>query len=65
MVHCVAPVDPRKAERVHIKVEVKLNVLITKTGEVNEIHVVYGDPALIPAAAKAVKSGGTLPVGWA
>ena len=33
----------------------KLNIVITKTGEVGETHLVSGNPALVPAAIEAVK----------
>jgi protein TonB len=55
MVHYVAPVYPTEAKRAHIEGVVKFDVVILKTGEVGELNLVSGDPALVPAAIKAVK----------
>jgi len=55
MVHYVRPVYPQEAKRAHIEGAVKFAALITKTGEVDELHPLSGDPVLVPAATKAVK----------
>lgn len=55
MIHSVHPVYPKAARKAHIEGEVLLNYLITKTGDVREIHIVSGNPALVPAAIEAVK----------
>jgi outer membrane biosynthesis protein TonB len=34
---------------------VKLDVVVTKTGEAGELHLVSGNPALVPAAIEAVR----------
>ena len=55
MVHDVRPVYPRAAKRARIHGDVKLNIEITKTGEVGDIHLVSGNPALASAAIEAIK----------
>lgn len=55
MIHYVAPVYPKEAKTAHIEGVVKFNVVILKTGEVGELNLISGDPALVPAAIKAVK----------
>jgi TonB family protein len=55
MTHGVRPVYPKEPKRAHIQGVVKLNIVITKTGEVGELRVLSGDPVLVPAAIAAVK----------
>ena len=54
MVHSVRPVYPKEAKRAHVEGIVKFAVLITKTGEVGELNLLSGNPALVPATTKAV-----------
>ena len=44
---------PKEAKTAHIKGVVKVQFIITKTGEVAELQV--GDPVLVPAAIEAVE----------
>jgi TonB family protein len=55
MIGYVRPVYPKEAKRARIEGVVKFNALITKTGEVDDLGVISGNPALVPAAMKAVK----------
>jgi TonB family protein len=55
MIKYVRPVYPKEARKAQIQGVVKLRALVAKTGEVSEIVVLSGDPALVPAAAGAVK----------
>jgi TonB family protein len=55
MIHGVRPVYPKKARAMHIEGVVKLNIVVTKTGEVAELHAVSGNPILVPAAIAGVK----------
>ena len=55
MIHGVRPAYPKEARRAHIEGVVKLNIVVTKTGEVTEFHVISGNPILVPAAIGAVK----------
>ena len=45
----------QKVQNSSLEGTVKFAVLITKTGEVGELNLVSGDPALVDAATKAVK----------
>ena len=54
MVHYVRPVYPKKAKVGHVQHLVRIAYLITKTGEVRDLQVLSGDPALVPAALAAV-----------
>jgi TonB family protein len=54
MVRGARPVYPKKAKMARIQGVVKAAYVITKTGEVRDLHVVSGDPALVPAAIAAV-----------
>jgi len=49
------PVYPNDAKKARIQCVVRLNIVIAKTGEVTDIHVVFGHPALVAAAIEAVK----------
>ena len=51
----VRPAYPTAARKARLQGIVKLRALITKSGEVREIEVLSGDPALAPAALDAVK----------
>jgi TonB family protein len=55
MVRGMRPVYPQEAKRAHIEGVVKLDLVITKTGEVGELHVISGNPTLVPAAIAAVR----------
>jgi periplasmic protein TonB len=55
LIHDVRPVYPKDAKRAGIQGDVKLNIIITKTGEVGELHLVSGNTALAAAAIEAVK----------
>jgi len=55
LIHEVRPVHPKDAKRARIQGDVKLNIVITKTGEVSEANLVSGNPALAAAAIEAVK----------
>ena len=48
-------VYPKAAKEARIQGVVRLSIVIAKTGEVKEIHVLSGHPALVSAAADAVK----------
>jgi protein TonB len=54
MVHDARPVYPRQAKMAHLQGVVKVEYVITKTGEVRDLHVLSGDPVLAPAAIAAV-----------
>jgi TonB family protein len=55
IVHYVAPIYPKEAQRAHIEGVVEFSALITKTGEVDDLGVISGNRALIDAARRAVK----------
>ena len=55
MIHYVRPIYPKAAKKAHIEGTVRFEVLISKTGELREIHLVSGDSILVPAALEAVK----------
>jgi protein TonB len=55
MTHYVRPLYLKEARRAHVEGEVKLNILIAKTGEVSELHVLSGNPVLVPPAITAVQ----------
>jgi TonB family protein len=55
IIHSVRPVYPKEAKKAHIEGVVRFDVRITKTGEVGEIRLISGNPALVPAASKALK----------
>jgi len=55
MIHYVPPVYPKEAKRARIHGVVIVDYVIAKTGEVRDLHVVSGDPVLIPAAIAAAK----------
>ena len=48
-------VYPKAAKEARIQAVVHLSIVITKTGEVKEIHVLSGPSALVSAAVDAVK----------
>jgi TonB family protein len=54
LVHYVRQVYPKQAKMARIQGVVKVAYVITKTGEVRDVHVVSGDPVLVPAAIAAV-----------
>jgi TonB family protein len=54
LIHDVRQVYPKDAKRARIQGDVKLNIVITKSGEVGEMNLVSGNPALVPSAAEAV-----------
>lgn len=55
MIHYVCPVYPKEAKKAHIQGVVKIALVISKTGEISELHVTSGNPALVPAAVTAVR----------
>ena len=55
LIHQVRPVYPKAAKKAHIEGTVRFDVVISKTGELSEIHLVSGNSLLVPAAMKAVK----------
>jgi protein TonB len=54
-VRYVGPAYPEEARRRRIEGNVRLRVLIAKTGEIRDIQVLDGDPLLIPSALTAVR----------
>ena len=56
MVHGARPVYPKEAKRAHIQGVVKVEYVITKTGEVKDLHVVSGNAVLVPAAIAAART---------
>src|SRR5258708_30925341 len=54
LVHDVRPVYPKQAKMAHIQGVVKVEYVITKTGEIRDLHVLSGDPVLVPPAIAAV-----------
>ena len=55
MIYLARPMYPKEAKKARIEGTVTLDVTITKTGKVSEIHVVSGDPMLVPTTVNAVK----------
>jgi TonB family protein len=55
MIRGARPMYPKEAKTAHIEGVVKVQFIITKTGEVAELQVLSGDPVLVPAAIEAVK----------
>jgi len=55
LIHDVRPVYPKEAKKLHIQGEVKLRIVVSKTGEVGKLDLISGNPALAPAAIAAVK----------
>jgi len=55
MIHYVRPSYPAEAKKAHVQGVVRLRVFITKTGDLADIQTISGDPALVPAAIRAVK----------
>ena len=51
----VTPVYPPEAKKAHVQGEVKLNAVIGKTGEVENLKVLSGDPMLQQSAMEAVR----------
>ena len=56
MIRYSRPGYPKEAKKAHIEGEVALDIVIAKTGEVREIHVISGHSMLVAAAVDAVKS---------
>ena len=56
MIRYSRPAYPKQAKKAHIEGDVALDIVIAKTGEVREIHVISGHPMLVSAAVDAVKS---------
>jgi TonB family protein len=54
LVHYVRQAYPKQSKMARIQGAVKIAYVITKTGEVRDLHVVSGDPVLVPAAIAAV-----------
>jgi TonB family protein len=55
MIHSVRPVYPKEAMSAHVQGTVRFDVVISKTGEVSEVHLVSGNPMLVSSALEAVK----------
>ena len=55
MIYQPRTVYPKEAKRAGIHGVVKLDVVIGRNGDVDKIHIVSGDPALVPAAVKSVE----------
>jgi protein TonB len=51
----VRPTYPKEAKKAQVQGVVRVQALITKSGEVSEPQVLSGDPALVPAALAAVR----------
>jgi protein TonB len=51
----VRPKYPKEALKKYVQGSVVLQALISKTGEVTDLHVISGDELLVPSALKAVK----------
>jgi TonB family protein len=49
------PIYPRAARKARIQSVVTVEFLITRTGEVTDVHAISGDPIFIPAAIAATK----------
>jgi TonB family protein len=54
LIQYVRQVYPKQAKVARIQGVVKVEYVITKTGEVRDLHVLFGDPELVPAAIAAV-----------
>src|ERR1039457_4032107 len=61
IVHYVAPIYPKEAQRAHIEGVVEFSALITKTGEVDDLGVISGNRALIDAHARGGRTGRGVP----
>jgi protein TonB len=55
MIHYVRPSYPAEAKKAQIQGVVRLRVFITEAGDLADIQTISGDPALVPAAIRAVK----------
>jgi protein TonB len=55
MIRQPRPVYLKEAKAEHIEGVVHLAILISKNGDVSELHLISGNPVLVPAAIKAVK----------
>jgi protein TonB len=55
MIRQPMPVYPAQARKARIEGTVALDIVVSKSGDVREIHVVSGPPALVPVAVEAVK----------
>jgi len=55
MDHAVAPVYPPIAKAAHVQGVVVLHAIISKEGDIEDLHVISGPPMLVPAAMDAVK----------
>ena len=55
LLHHVDPVYPALASQARIQGIVRLNIVISKEGSVNNAFVISGHPLLVPAAVNAVK----------
>jgi TonB family protein len=51
----IEPVYPPEARQTRVEGQVVLRILIGTTGDVEDTHLVSGDPLLVPAAMEAVK----------
>jgi TonB family protein len=55
LIHQVRPVYPKAAKKAHIEGTVRFDAVISATGELSDIHLVSGNPMLVPVAMDAVK----------
>jgi protein TonB len=55
MIRQPRPVYPKAAKQARVQGVVHLNIVVAKSGEVTEVHVLSGHPALVPAAVDAVR----------
>ena len=55
MIRQPRPVYLKEAKAEHIEGVVHLAILISKNGDVSELHLISGNPVLVPAAIAAVK----------
>ena len=55
MINYVRPVYPKEARKARLQSLIRFRAMITRAGEVRELEVLSGNPALVPAATEAVK----------
>jgi protein TonB len=62
LVSKVEPTYPKQAKKAHVQGTVRLEVVIGKNGEIQDIRLVSGDPVLAKAAVEAVSEWRYQPV---
>jgi TonB family protein len=55
LIHKVQPVYPAEARRMHVEGSVVIDAIVTVDGQVDQMHLVSGDPRLAPAALEAIR----------